>query len=564
MKPLFISCFLSCFLLLLNWQAVAQAPQPTYSAKTPNNAKCVIAGLVTRQDTGEPLNKAAVVLQSNESVEKSSFAITDGQGHFEFDNVEPGSYRLEVSHNGYVNSEYGQKKPGDPGANLSLAAGQKMTDLVFKLLRSASISGHIMDEDGEPVSNVSVKAYQASSRRGKGGLGAVGGASTNDLGEYRIFDLRPGRYYIRATFQSRKNLAGIAPSSPQISREDYPPTFYPNTTDPAKAGTISTKAGDEIPAVDFILKPSRVVTVTGKVFNTLTIQPDSNVSVSLIPRGAILVGDDATLQGESWNRKGSFIIRDVFPGSYILQAWWSNNREHFSARRVLEVGYSDVEGANLTITRGEDVAGHVVWEEKPQNEEQSVHVALRPVEGTDYPNPGAYEVKPDRSFVIKNVSEGVYRPLVFTGSWDCFVKSARYGSTDVTDGNLVVHAAMDASLELMMSCHAPRIEGIVLTEDSLPAAGVYVVAIPEPPHGDQEWKYRAEITDQNGRFLLRGLLPGEYRIFSWDSADNFDWYDAEQLKPYEGRGVSISVQEGDRKTLQLIVIETQKAAQAKQ
>jgi protocatechuate 3,4-dioxygenase beta subunit len=556
--------FIASVLLFLPCQAAAQAPQPTDSAKTPDNTKCAVAGTVARVDTGEPLKKAQVILRSNDNIERSAFAITDDRGHFEFGNVEPGSYRLDVSHNGYVNSEYGQKKPGDPGANLSLAPGQKMTDLVFKLLRSASITGHVMDEDGEPLPNVSVKAYQGSSRGRKRGLGAVAGASTNDLGEYRIFDLRPGRYYIRATFQSRKNLMGIAPSSPQLSKEDYPPTLYPNTTDPAKAGTVTTKPGDEISAVDFILRLSSVVTVTGKVFNTLATQPDSNVIVSLIPRGTVLVGDDAGLQGETYNRKGAFVIRNVFPGSYILEAWWSNNQEHFSAQRELEVGDSDVEGANLYITRGVDVPGHLVWGEKPPSDMQTLHVTLRPVtEGTYSPSTGAYEVKPDGSFVIKNVPEGVYKPHVFAG-WDCFVKSARYGSADVTDRGLIVHSGLDASLELRMSCRSARIEGVVLTGDSLPAAGVYVVAIPEAPLRDEKWKYRAEVTDQNGRFVLRGLLPGEYRVFSWDSADDFDWYDVEQIKPYESRGVSISVQEGDRKTLQLNVIETQKGVQAEQ
>lgn len=561
MKQLYIPCLL----LFLNWQAAAQAPQSTDSAKTRNNTKCVVEGTVARLDTGEPLKKAAVVLRSNDNIERSAFAITNDQGHFEFTNMEPGSYRLDVSHNGYLNLGYGQKKPGDPGANLSLAPGQSMTDLIFKLLRSASITGHVVDEDGEPLPNVSVKAYQASSRGGKRGLGAVAGASTNDLGEYRIFGLRPGRYCIRATFQSRRNLMGIAPSSPQVSKEDYPPTFYPNTTDAAKASTIITKAGDEIPAVDFMLKPSHVVTVTGKVFNTVTTQLDFNVSVSLFPRGVVLVGDDATLQGETWNRKGAFVIRDVFPGSYILEAWWTNNPEHFSAQRELEVGDSDVEEANLTITRGVDVPGHLVWGEKPPSEVRTVHVTLRPfAEGTYSPSPGAYEVKADGSFLVKNVPEGVYRPHVFAGTSDCFVKSARYGSADVPDRGLTVVSGVETSLELRMSCRSARIEGVVLTGDSLPAAGVYVVAIPEAPLRDEKWKYRAEVTDQNGRFLLRGLLPGEYRVFSWDSADDFDWYDAEQIKPYEGRGVSMSVQEGDRKTLQLNVIETQKAAQAKQ
>ena len=103
-----------------------------------------------------------------------------------------------------------------------------------------------------------------------------------------------------------------------------------------------------------------------------------------------------------------------------------------------------------------------------------------------------------------------------------------------------------------------------MTGDSLPAAGVFVVAIPDAPHRDQQWKYRSETTDQNGKFLLRGLIPGDYRIFSWDSGDDFDWYDGEQLKPYEDKGVPVSVQEGDRKTVQLTAIETDNPSQAKQ
>ena len=91
-----------------------------------------------------------------------------------------------------------------------------------------------------------------------------------------------------------------------------------------------------------------------------------------------------------------------------------------------------------------------------------------------------------------------------------------------------------------------------------------MVAIPDAPHRDNEWRYRAELTDQNGRFLLRGMVPGEYRIFSWDSDIDLNWYDAGQLKPYESKGVPLSVAAGDRKTVQLNVIETENTSQARQ
>ena len=554
--------FIASVLLFLSCRAAAQAPQPTNSAKTQDNERCVVAGTVVRLDTGEPLRKATVILRSHDNVEQSMFAITDYQGHFQFDKVQPGTYYLDVSRDGFVKLAYGQKKPGDPGANLTLAAAQKVTDLVFKLVRTGSISGRVMDEDGQSLPNVDVRVYQRSRRNGKHLLGAVGGTSTNDLGEYRVFNLAPGRYYVRANYQPWKEVMGIKASSSGTSKESYPPTFYPDTTDPTKAAPITVNPGDEIPSVDLLLVPAHVVTIHGKVFNTVATRADGNVTVALMQRGMVL-NDFPSMNAEVWNKEGRFEFRDVFPGSYTIEASWGANQESYSARRDLDVGNSDIEGISLTIVRGVDVPGRLTWEQKPPGEVQGVHVALQTSDQGPFSwNSGAFEVKPDGSFVIKNVPEGVYRPHLLTGSWDCFLKSARYGGADVTDGGLAIHAGTDAALEVKPSCRAARIDGVVLTGDSLPAAGVYVVAIPEAPLRDEKSRYRAEVTDQNGRFLLRGLLPGEYRVFSWDSADDFDWYDAEQLKPYESRGVPISVQEGDRKTLELNVIETQKAVQA--
>ena len=552
----------ACLLLLIHPQAGAQTPPSIDAAKTQNNEKCVIDGTVVTLDTGEPLKKATVILWSHDNGEQSVYAITDAQGHFQLDKLEPGTYSLSALHNGFVKLTYGQKKPGDPGVNLSLAAGQKMTDVVFKLPRTGSISGHVMDEDGQPLARVEVKVYQRSGRNSKHQLGAVGGGLTNDLGEYRIFDLAPGRYFLRASYQEPTEVMGIKPSSSKGPSESYPPTYYPNTVDPAKAVALVVNAGDEILSMDFLLEPAHVVNIRGKVFCSIVGGADGNFSVRLAPRGEVL-NEFPLVNGQVWRKEGRYEFRDVFPGSYTIEASWRVNQENYSARRDLEVGNSDMEGINLTIMPGVDVSGRFSWEEKPPEEVRGAQVALRASgQGPFSWNSGAFEVKPDGGFVVKNVPEGVYRPHIYTGSWDCFLKSARYGGADVRDGGLAVHAGADAALELKASCRAARIEGVVLNGDSFPAAGVYVVAVPDGSHRDHDWEYRAELTDQNGRFLLRGVVPGEYRIFSWDSADDFDWYDAGQLKPYENKGLPVGVEEGDRKTLHLTVIE--KASRARE
>jgi carboxypeptidase family protein len=558
---------IACLFLLGSCQAAAQSAQGPVSPNQPDKEKCTVAGIVVRLDTGEPLKKATVVLWSRDSGEHSFFAITDDQGHFLLEDLPPGLYSLDVTRNGYVRVQYGQKKPGDPGAGLTLTPGAKMTDLLFKLPRAAVITGHVSDEGGEPLSGAEVKAYQAHRRRGTRQLGTVKSTSTNDLGEYRLFGLEPGHYYVAASYSARENIRGLTPSSPQLLNTGYVLTFYPNTTEPSKAQTVTVNAGDEFPSVDFMMKPTHLVTVSGKVLSALPGGQGGRTTVSLQPRDGARFENNLDLYATTRNKDGGFEIQGVPPGSYYIIASWRDDGANvwYRASRELEVGNSGMDEVTLSILRGVDVPGHLAWEGKAPADVQNVHVALRALnEGSYFSNYGALNVNADGSFLIKNVQEGLYGARVLVGNPDCFLKSARYESANVLEGGLTVRTGRDATLELTMSSHAPRVEGVVVNADSLPAVGVYVVLIPDAPHRQEEWNYHQETTDQNGRFTLRGITPGDYKIFSWDSAEDFDWYDPEFVKPYEPQGISVSVVEGDRKSVQITLIEPTKAPQASQ
>ena len=58
---------------------------------------------------------------------------------------------------------------------------------------------NVFDEDGEPVAMVNVQALRQSYVRGQKQLAPASSASTNDRGEFRIFGLPPGRYFLSAT-----------------------------------------------------------------------------------------------------------------------------------------------------------------------------------------------------------------------------------------------------------------------------------------------------------------------------------------------------------------------------
>src|SRR5712692_6828588 len=172
-----------------------------------------------------------------------------------------------------------------PVTPLSLAPGQNVRDVVFRLTPNAVISGRVFDEDGEPMERVTVQARLFMYRHGQRQLMPASGAMTDDLGEYRIFGLAPGRYYLSATYRSGWYNFAQDRSAAKSEEEGYAPTYYPGTTDSAGATPIEASAGVHLRGIDFTLKKTRVVRVRGRVVNTVTNRAARNTVVMLRSRG---------------------------------------------------------------------------------------------------------------------------------------------------------------------------------------------------------------------------------------------------------------------------------------
>jgi hypothetical protein len=552
------------------------AQNPSRSTPSPSpvgdqsQKTATVAGQAVRADTGEPLKKAQASLQTHGGDKFSVFRLTDEQGHFSIENIPPGSYDLEVSRNGYVDNEYGQKKPGGSGAVLTLPAGQHMTDLIFKMVRGASISGHVYDEDGEPVAYAQVICYRASRQPGKEQQIGYRPVITNDLGEFRVFDLKPGRYYVAVDYHFKLEIPFRSRGAEKEAESDYAATFYPNTMDVSKAVAISVSPGDELRSIDFLLRPVHYVTVSGRVINTVPTPPYAFGGVGLLSDASGLAAAYQSLYDSYDVKDGKFAIHNVPPGSYTLSASWSDreSREWHSARRPLEVGSTDIEGVTITIAPGVNVAGRVAWEGSPTVEVHELMVWLRL---TEEKGMGPYQPqtpKADGSFVIKSVSEGTYRPLVTSRGEGAnfYMKSARYGTLSIPESGFAIQPGGDQLLEITLSSRAAQVSGVVLNSDSLPAAGVTVVLIPEVARRSYREFYKSATTDQNGKFAIKGIAPGDYTLFSWESVEgnewsDADWFDAAWLKPFEAKGESIHLGEAETKSVDLTLIETTPVAQ---
>jgi 5-hydroxyisourate hydrolase-like protein (transthyretin family) len=545
---------------------LAQQPDTSTNPKDRDSQFCTIAGTILSANTGEPLKKAQVVIYKDEGDNEPhpQTASSDASGHFSIDHIAAGRYELRVSRVGYLDTQYGQDKPDKPGAVLTLIAGQMMTDLLFRMQRTAVIAGRITDEDGEPVREASVEAFSRSTFRGKTKMEQAAAAITNDLGEYRVFDLPPGSYFILAS-TPRNGIDNSMQGAIQQGA-NYSPTYFPGTTEIARASPIEVKSGDEIPGINIgfaLIFPGRTYKVHGHVFNSISGHPDANVAVMIVPRGQNNEeGNFDSKNARPDEKTGEFEIEGVPPGEYLVVAvWFEGNKTHTGTQSVDVIG-SDIRDVSISLTRGVDISGRLTFEGKSAASASPIVVTLSPSEAeTQFSTGVDAKVQPDGSFVLSEVGDGSYSINVFSKCSECYLRSAKANGVDLLDKGVQIDSGnASSSITVVYSSNTANVNGTVTAKDDLPAAGALVVLVPDLATHQKSDHYRSSTTDQYGRFELRGVPPGHYKAFAWEKISEDSYKDPDFLKPFENVAESVDVSENDRKSVQLKLIPASDAA----
>ena len=114
-----------------------------------------IRGRIVAADSGQPLRKAQV-RASAADIRESRVTSTDADGHFELKELPAGRYTIAASKGSFVALQYGQRRPFVPGKPIELRDGETIEKVDFALPRGGIVTGHVTDEFGEPVADVSV------------------------------------------------------------------------------------------------------------------------------------------------------------------------------------------------------------------------------------------------------------------------------------------------------------------------------------------------------------------------------------------------------------------------
>src|SRR5262245_6671783 len=231
--------------------------------------------------------------------------LTDDRGRFQIKDVDPGSYRIVAARNGFARQEYGQRSFNRSGTIISVRPGQQVQDIEFKLTPAPTISGRVVDMYGEPQPGITIQALRSTyDANGKRTLQHVQTARTNDLGEYRLYWLNPGRYFVSATgakstmetvlstLTQAASLYGPGAPGNEVTDAGFSLTYYPGTPDFTQAASVDLQPGTEI-RVDFNLVRSPRFRIRGQVMDATTGRPPQMATLAVSPRTAS--GDSSTL-----------------------------------------------------------------------------------------------------------------------------------------------------------------------------------------------------------------------------------------------------------------------------
>jgi len=561
-----IACFLLAALAVCPQQPAlppqqAQSPQRQQPAAPPPTKPedlCAIEGQVFSLATGAPVPKAEVILRGTQRVPNSAgmpqsySTVADAGGNFTLKDLEPGKYRLSIRRTGFVNFNYGSHRTSGAGTLLSLDPGRRMKNLTAKLTPHAVITGRVVDDNNEPIVSARVEVMRYTYQSGKKQLTPSGSGSTNDLGEYRIYGLAPGRYYLVARPGGDIDENSVDRSAVPRAEDDVP-TYYPGTIDAAAAAPIEVGPGMQLRGVNVALSKARTFHVRGRV------EGHTGANVMFAPRGEApwSYPNSQHMTGP----KGTFEINQVLSGAYTVSAMAWTGQKAYSALQDVDIGESNIDGLILTLAPGSDISGHFEVEGTAPPNLDAVQVYLRPNSQTGMVFPSQSLPSHDGLFTI-SVGVEPYS-LQVTGAPDGYwVKSIRMGDQEVKYTGIDLGHSPAAPITITLAPNAAQIDGVILNEQQEPAAGATVVLVPEAKLRDHPEAYRTGSSDQNGRFTLKNIEPGDYTLFAWEDVEYGAYMDPAFLKPVEDRGQSISLQEGGHESVQVNMIPADAAAKS--
>jgi hypothetical protein len=492
---------------------------------------------------------------------------------------------LNVSKSGFVSLSYGQRRPLQAGTPLQLLEGQQLKGVDFRLPRGGVIAGRVLDEDGEPVPGAQVRVMRYQYQQGDRRLTPAGSGQTDDRGQYRIWGLMPGDYYVNALTRlpvfgpggrggpggpggplggrGAAAIAAVAGGGAQFFRGgggggddqepmNYAPTYYPGVTAVEQARPVTVGISQEVLEISFNMQLVRTSRISGRVTNPDG-TPTTAGNVNLIPDGAGRGGQIGANYGGRIQWDGAFTIANVPPGRYVLRARGEDTETPQFAAQPISVNGGDVDNLGVILSGGATLTGTVTFSAGQTAAPDVTQVRIT-APSTDLaafgPQPNA-RVDKEGKFTLSGVPAGTHliRSNGNLRGWS--LKSVSVGDRDVTDTPIEIRSGQTLSnVAIVFTDKINEISGSITTTTGVPIPDYTVLAFPTDP---SLWRPQARQIattrpDQTGKYRLRGLPPGEYYVTTVDPTEQGEWFEPAYLDEHRAGASRVTLGDGDVKT----------------
>lgn len=476
---------------------------------------CAADGFVVNEVTGEPVPRAVVMIAGT----GVSDVTADSVGRWKATGIGCGRLNIGASKAGYLSSVQVRIR----SSVVTVSPDSPAHDVKVLMTPQAVASGKVIDENGDPVQNVSVVLMTSRVVEGRRVFQQGGTSVTNDLGEYRLSGLAAGKVIFCARPLSDMLLLPT-PGSMILAEK-----CYPGPPEGGAASAMTLAAGRDV-RVDFALQRVPSVHIRGKVTGAAQ---GRGVMVSIQPRTQVRNG--ATTRQAQMGRDGSFDVAGVAPGPWLLGVdYWESGSRLF-ARVPVDVGTSDLEGVMVQVEPGFAVTGTIRLQSgsKPLPEGLKTQVSLQGLDGSFGTNPVALN-NGLNSFTVRDIPGGTYRLSLFVPP-PFYLKSAMLGGRDIAREPAPI-LQESGVIDVVIADDSGSVEGRLEDANGDGLTG-WVQAM-------QEGRQVASVAaGSDGKFRM-SLPPGEYQLYGWDDIQQVEWADADWMRRHAGSAVSIAIGPG--------------------
>ncbi len=524
---------------------------PLLLPQTPAVTSARVEGRLVDAGTGEGIRKGWLTLRGAGAGAAGYTTVSDANGDFVFEDVDPGRYSLSAEHAAYLRSN---NAAGSAGGQINVGVGEIVTAGRVALTAQGVISGRVTDEGGDPLPGavqVQVSRWRWDPQTGVRTLTQSKQTTADDQGNFRLSGLAAGNYFLSA--YGGRTTAAFDDRTAMHGSEAYTTTYYPGASAPDAATPITVAAGSEIANMNLSLRKVRVSRIRGTARDISSGEMANQIALHLVPQGAYPVSP-ATNDAVAVVQNGAFEFPRVMAGNYTIVAPDNAGSAHLVGRYDVAVAQADIGGILLPLGPGAAVEGRFKMD-SGEAAPAGLVFSLRSADGAGL-NLASKSDATDAAARASGIPPGRYWVDIRGGARgdSMYVKSIHFGEADATLKPVDIGSGAQPALEVLISPNAGTVSGTVRNDKGDAVAAFQVVLAPASRELGGVQRLVKSVAASQGTFRFSGVAPGDYLVLGLEAGDAGALRDPAFREALADRGTKVTVQEGSMLTIDVPLI----------